>query len=60
MKNKEINTQKKALEQRKAENYERYLGPGCYDLTREFDNPQTITKGNPLVSKVSLRVIIRV
>lgn len=37
---------------KKAENCEAYLGPGYYDVSREFDRGQSAGKGNPMVGKV--------
>jgi hypothetical protein len=30
---------------------QQYLGPGCYELSREFDKAQIDSKGNALISK---------
>ncbi len=38
----------------KADDHEKYLGPGCYDMPREFDKPNMESKGSVLISKVLL------
>ncbi len=45
------NEVRKSPVQKKQEEYEKYLGPGCYDMPREFDKNLGDIKGNPLVSK---------
>ena len=46
------NIQSKKIPPKENDNYEKYLGPGCYEINREFDKSQTGGKGNPIVTKV--------
>lgn len=48
----ERETQEELQRQRAAENYAKYLGPGCYDVDRDFDHVQKVSIGNPMTSKV--------
>jgi len=44
---------------KKNEEYDKYLGPGCYELAREFDKNLMDIKGNPLISKVRVSIVIK-
>jgi len=46
------NVQSKKINLKKTDTCESYLGPGCYELSREFDRGQSAGKGNPMVTKV--------
>ena len=48
------NEPKRQNVQHKTEEYEKYLGPGCYEMPRDFDRGMLDAKGNVIVSKVAL------
>jgi len=54
----EKEAQQELLKQRAADSYEKYLGPGCYHVDRDFDHVQRIDIGNPMTSKVCYDIIV--
>ena len=53
--NANVNTVKEIIDRfpmPKIEEHQKYLGPGCYEMPREFDRNSPDTKGNLIVAKV--------
>jgi len=56
----ENKTKPQRFPSQKTNEQQQYLGPGCYEMSREFDKNMAETKGNLITSKVNLRQHINI